>query len=67
MAKLVWEWIDDDWTHGGKPDGFTYRAKVPGGWLISAWAGTPEKHGLGGGLTFLADPDHSWPVTLREK
>ena len=43
-----------------KPDGFTYRARVPGGWLVSVWAGTMEKHGMGGGLTFLPDPDDKW-------
>lgn len=67
MSKLSWEWIDDEWPHGGKPDGFTYRAKVKGGWLVSVWAGSVAKHASGGGLTFVPDPDHKWDVALREK
>jgi hypothetical protein len=67
MSKLTWEWIDDEWPHGGKPDGFTYRAKVRGGWLVSVWAGAPSEHGLGGGMTFVPDRDHDWVVDTRKK
>jgi hypothetical protein len=31
-----------------------YRAKVPGGWLISM------VYGEGAGLTFYPDPEHKW-------
>lgn len=33
---------------------WTYRTKVPGGWLISAGGDT------GNGVTFLPDPKHEW-------
>ena len=32
----------------------TFRAKVPGGWLVIA----SNKQGVG--VTFLPDPDHTW-------
>ncbi len=32
----------------------TYRAKVPGGWLV--WTGRYDQ----GGLTFYPDPNHEW-------
>lgn len=52
MAKLVWEKLDS------KIEGLPSfvggvqicRAKVPGGWLISAGQGT----------TFYPDPQHQW-------
>ena len=42
----------------------TYRAMVPGGWLVSTaqTGGTP----VGTGTTFVPDPDHSWNIqTIR--
>jgi hypothetical protein len=53
---LTWEQIDS------VPANFTvYRAKVPGGWLISI-----NLHD-GQGLTFYPDPNHEWGVkTLDE-
>jgi hypothetical protein len=65
MAGLVWELIDDEWGHPAGPEGYTYRAKVTGGWLVSVWAGDEKKHGLGGGITFMPDPLHEWKVDLR--
>ncbi len=63
MPKLEWKRIEDQWDDPAKPQGFTYRAKVPGGWLVSVWAGTEDNHGMGGGLTFVPDPGHSaWQV-----
>ena len=35
----------------------TYRAKVPGGWLVRVQQ--PD----GDGITFYPDPDHSWDRT----
>jgi len=43
-----------------QPHGYTYRAQVPGGWLVCFFAGTPDRHGQGGGLTFVPDAEHSW-------
>lgn len=65
--KLIWVCIQDAYPNApkAKPDGFTYRAKVPGGWLVAVWAGTPGDHGMGGGVTFLPDPGHTWHVADR--
>lgn len=60
MAKLIWNRIEDDWKDSSKPEGYTYRAEVPGGWLISVWAGSDKKQPYGGGLTFYPDPEHKW-------
>lgn len=60
MAKLVWERIEDLWKDDSKPEGYTYRAKVPGGWLVSVWAGDEKKQQHGGGLTFYPDPNNEW-------
>jgi hypothetical protein len=32
------------------PQGLVYRAKIPGGWLVS----------FSDGLTFVPDPEHRW-------
>ncbi len=64
--KLHWEQLDDAWD-GPKPDGFTYRAAVPGGWLVSIWAGDSERQEFGGGLTFLPDPERTWKPLLRQR
>ena len=42
----------------------TLRARVPGGWLVhtkETW-GTANGNGIGVGLTFLPDPQHTWRV-----
>jgi len=48
----------------------TWRAKVPGGWLVSVWAQKTNEDGTGndvpgganwgGGLTFLPDDKYLW-------
>jgi hypothetical protein len=64
-ASLAWKRLTESYETGvGGPHGFTYRAEVPGGWLVATWAGTAKRHGYGGGLTFVPDPDHEW--TVRE-
>jgi hypothetical protein len=62
MAKLSWKRIEDEWHDHAKPQGYTYRAEVPGGWLVSVWSGDAKHHAHGGGITFLPDPDKSWQV-----
>jgi len=54
---LVWEKIESvDDTPWNRPHIVSVRrAKVPGGWLVSA-----ENNAGGGGLTFVPDPDHKW-------
>ena len=65
MHNLHWELLQETYSVESRPDGFTYRAKVPGGWLVAVWAGEPGEHALGGGLTFVPDPTHSWEVGTR--
>jgi hypothetical protein len=72
MAKpLEWRRIketydgDDEEKSTRDDKGFTYRAKVPGGWLVGVWAGKDKNHAWGGGLTFIADPTHeAWEVEM---
>jgi hypothetical protein len=61
---LIWEQLDDEWINDPKPNGCTDRAKVPGGWLVSVWAGD-ERQPDGGGLTLLPDPNYLWDVQLK--
>lgn len=61
--KLDWRLIKESYSNSSaKPQGYTYRARVPGGWLVSVWAGEDKKHGWGGGLTFVPDPGWTWDV-----
>jgi hypothetical protein len=65
MAKLLeWKRIKNRWP--GRtvpmPEGYTYRAEVPGGWLVSVWAGDEKMQVWGGGLTFVPDANHEWKV-----
>jgi hypothetical protein len=71
MAKLTWQRLarDNDDSHI-----VTYRAKVPGGWLVSVWAATsttdatgdpiPGGSNWGGGLTFVAGSEQEWDVEI---
>jgi hypothetical protein len=71
MAKLTWEELarDDD------SDIVTWRAKVPGGWLVTVWAARdhanatgaarPGGSNWGGGLTFV--PSNIWSVEVAQK
>jgi hypothetical protein len=64
---LYWELMYEHYNPWGTgPDSFTYRAQVPGGWLVATWAGTPKEHGQGGGLAFVPDADHTWKVKFRK-
>ena len=47
---LRWENLKDSGVNFTK----TYRAKVPGGWLIRVWQSE------GQGITFYPDPNHTW-------
>jgi len=61
MVKLDWEPLAETYPKGtAGPHGFTYRAKVPGGWLVATWAGTPANQGMGGGVAFVPDPNYGW-------
>ena len=51
VGELKWENLKND----GGPQ-YTYRAKIPGGWLVE----TENFTGNCGGLTFVPDPKHEW-------
>jgi hypothetical protein len=46
--KLVWDTLEN-----GRLSGRTYRAKIPGGWLLT-------KNSNDTGITFVPDPQHKW-------
>ena len=65
--KLKWERLGVDDTGDIKDEWMeTYRAAVPGGWLVTVWADVEVKTGpvppgwWGGGVTFVPDPEHAW-------
>jgi hypothetical protein len=63
--QLHWEPVDESWVGRGTPTiPATYRAKVPGGWLLCVSA--PFVDG-GSGAVFLPDPEHKWPVATRDE
>lgn len=65
---LDWKLLEETYApKQTKPDGFTYRAKVPGGWLVSIWAGEMKDHKWGGGLTFVPDPEHRWEALVDDR
>ena len=69
-SRLEWVRIDETYDGERVPGRSTYRAKVPGGWLLSVWTTAPQEPaevGLepgislrAGGMTFVHDPMHSW-------
>jgi hypothetical protein len=66
---LVWEEIPTEFKNTlGRPmsaQSVTFRARVPGGWLVWTLMGIGAG-GLGGstsgGLSFYPDPEHKWDV-----
>lgn len=71
--QLEWTRVQEvygDKTKVDTPTCSTYRAEVPGGWLVAIWsapAATPKnvdtnKHTFAGGLTFVPDPTHAWKL-----
>jgi hypothetical protein len=66
MRMLDWKLVEQTWMPGSTtPQAYTYRAKVPGGWLVTIWASEEADNDgqrYGGGLTFLPDPKHAWNV-----
>lgn len=68
---LRWEALEETYDAPEHPPnsyrGYTYRASVPGGWLVAVWAGdTQLDHAWGGGLTFVPDPQHQWEIAVRK-
>jgi len=61
--KLKWERVEETLARGRQPTSHgTFRAAVPGGWLVAIWSDGAGQHGnaWGGGLAFVPDPDHHW-------
>jgi len=40
------------------PYASTYRAKVPGGWIVLHWSETKS-------MVFIPDPNHEWKVNEK--
>lgn len=62
---MRWEKIADETTDPNAKHHETYRAAVPGGWLVAVWTWDkkpPPADIWGGGLTFVPDPSHAWVV-----
>ena len=70
-TKLEWTRIQE--TYGDKewPACSTYRARVPGGWLVTIWAAPKPRaqdaadtatQTFAGGITFVPDPAHAWEL-----
>ena len=51
-------WIDDTRQEGEVVEWYTYRAMVPGGWLVTR--SDMEVDCQSCALTFIPDPDHAW-------
>ncbi len=61
--QLQWEPVDETWSGMTHPPAIpTFRAKVPGGWLVCV---SVPYAGIHGGAVFLPDPEHKWPVATR--
>ena len=58
-TKLKWETVVEDYPADASHR--TLRAPITGGWLVEVWNYTKDSK-WGGGLTFVADPTHSWTV-----
>jgi hypothetical protein len=54
---IVWEHLST--VHGGMITD-TYRARVPGGWLVQVQRSTGDNSASTGGLAFYPDPNHEW-------
>jgi len=66
-SSLEWKLVAETYEPDSSPEGYTYAAKVPGGWLISVWAGANEDQRWGGGITFLPDPNYTWNPKFLKK
>ncbi len=53
MITLKWESVEDI---DGNMSFQNMRAKVPSGWLVTAWT----RSGITAGITFVPDPNHEW-------
>ena len=67
--KLAWIRVQEVYSDKVTPACSTYRAEVPGGWLVAIWAapnagvrgsGDTNKQTFGGGVAFVPDPTHVW-------
>lgn len=54
-GKIEWEELENV----GDPIIHIFRAKIPGGWLVTSKESTASR-GAAIGLTFVPDPNHTW-------
>ncbi len=62
-ATLVWEHVKNDSNQSEIKNSLrkeSYRAKVPGGWLVEV---RNNNSPITGGLVYLPDPNHEWGNT----
>lgn len=62
---IKWEQVVE--SHIGGATAGTFRAKVPGGWLLKSYEHTQNLMGQVGfewrlGMVFVPDPDHMWQL-----
>jgi len=62
MIKERFEW--ELLKMNNSPYAGTYRAKVPGGWIVLHWSQTRfgENGGTSESMVFIPDPNHEWKV-----
>lgn len=68
--QLEWKRVREVYDNKDTPTCSTYRARVPGGWLVAIWAApTTDKknsdtntHTFGGGVAFVPDPTDAWAL-----
>lgn len=59
-TKLHWEKLRTAEPKYEFTYGTIYRAKVPGGWLLTVFYSSGHHDGGGISLTFMPDPGHAW-------
>ena len=63
--RLDWKRLAQDWS-GAAEHCSTWRAQIPGGWLVSCWSGhkEPSNEHRYPSVTFVPDPGHDWDAEL---
>jgi len=60
--NLEWQEIDK---HRGWGNNLTFRAPIPGGWLVKTlWS---ANDGGGVGITFVPDPNNEWIINVEKQ
>lgn len=74
MPQLIWKLLDTD--NSNDCDIETWRAKIPGGWLVTTWAAraganakgavAPGGSNWGGGVTFVPRTSNDWDTGFEK-